>query len=105
MRENLENVTVNKESGFYEPYARYSNLLRTWLVTYGVGAIAFLASQKTIVDALKGNSEAKLIIIRFFLGIVSQIFGAFLYKFTMGVIYHKEIYLIKDRNYWYKIAD
>lgn len=93
------------ESTIFVSYEKFANLVRTWFITYGIGAIVFLASQKTISDALKGSSDAKHIINYLLCGLALQVTGALLYKYTMGILYHGEIdkQLCKTRRYRFSV--
>lgn len=80
-----------KESGFYDSYEKFSNLLRTWLVTYGIGALVFLSSQDVLIEALGENDSSELVVLLLFIGIGAQVFGALIYKYSMEILYHGEL--------------
>lgn len=68
-------------------YIGFSNVLRTWLTSYGIGFFVFIASQEKITAKLKSSLEETnclLIIMIVALGI--QVFAAFIYKFSMAYL-------------------
>lgn len=97
----------NDDSGFYEPYGSFSKLLRTWLISYGIGLIVFLVSQKTTVETLKKHPDQATTFFTILLaGVAVQVLAAFIYKYSMGYLYYGELegneYKKKRR---YKVAD
>ncbi len=99
-------MSDNKKSEFFEPYANFSKLLRTWLVSYGIGAIFFISSQSVISTVLQEHKEtSKYIISLLISGLVIQVVAAFLYKYSMLYLYHGETDTKLQNSLRYKIAD
>ncbi len=99
-------MSSNDKSDFYEPYKGFSKLLRTWLVTYGIGAIFLISSQAVISKALQTNQIIAKDIINFLIiGLVIQVIAAFLYKYSMLYLYHGETDEKLKNTFRYKIAD
>lgn len=75
-----------------ESYFAFSKMLSVWLVTYGVGFIAFMASNDTVVDILKKDKLAvKCIFIYAIIGLFSQIISTFFYKIVLAYLSEGEL--------------
>lgn len=78
---------ANPSEQYDKQYVGFSNLLRTWFTTYGIAFLAFIASQKEIVEALKGDRRnAYCILIVTLVGISLQAMAAMLYKYSMAYL-------------------
>ncbi len=79
-------MSVN-EKPMLSNYIGFSNVLRTWLTTYGIGFFVFIASQEKIIEKLKLSIDSTyclLTIMIVALGV--QVFAAFIYKFSMAYL-------------------
>lgn len=108
---------ANSTELYDKQYAGFSNLLRTWFTTYGIAFLAFIASQKEIVDVLKTNkSNAYYILLVTLSGIALQALAAMLYKYSMAYLSkgEAEVHFKSTRRYriskyledayWFEIA-
>ncbi|MGH9455273.1 MAG: hypothetical protein ACRD2O_15035 [Terriglobia bacterium] len=80
----------NGDSGFYEPYIRYSGTLRSWFVAYGIGVPVLLVSQNLITKAIIKSGTGNLIASLFLVGVAIQVIATFLYKYSQEYLYHEE---------------
>lgn len=78
------------DSGFYEPYIRYSVALRSWLIAYGIGVPVLLVSQDLIAKSIMKAGAGKLIAALFLAGVAIQVLAAFLYKYSQEYLYADE---------------
>jgi hypothetical protein len=68
-------------------YIGFSNVLRTWLTSYGIGFFVFVASQETIINKLKSSlDETNCLLIIMVVALGIQVFAAFIYKFSMAYL-------------------
>lgn len=77
-------------SGFYEPYAHYNNLLRTWLVAYGVGGPAILVTHRDFFQDVARNGNLALIGWLFLAGVSAQVSIALINKISMWYLHYGE---------------
>lgn len=77
-------------SGFYEPYAHYNNLLRTWLVAYGVGGPAILVTHEDLFQDVAGKGNLALIGWLFLAGVSAQVCIALINKISMWYLHYGE---------------
>ncbi len=101
----MSDKTKRKECEFYEPYAAFSRTMRAWLVAYGIGAPALLASQDAFKAILVVSNHAAFIIGSFLCGVSVQIIAAFIYKYSMGYLYFGELEKSFDKTKRYKVAN
>lgn len=101
----MRGETNIKDSEFYEPYASFSRIMRAWLVAYGIGAPALLASQDAFKAILAVPNQAMFIISCFLFGASVQIIAAFIYKYSMGYIYFEDLGKVSKKTNRYKIAE
>lgn len=73
---------------YFEGYAEYSKVLRTWLVAYGVGAPILLATTDRLADKIAGSGVAGAITLCFLLGVIAQVFMASWNKAVMWALYY-----------------
>ena len=74
----------------FKTYESYSSTLRTWLVSYGVGAPVLLISNEKIWDTLKTHPLSSVIAATFLGGVALQVLLASLNKYTMWFCYRGE---------------
>ena len=91
--------TQEEVEGDYKNYADYNQSLRTWLLSYGVGAPVLFASQQHVVDALKANVWGRWPVILFLGGVFVQVSVGLLNKTIAWHNYHsrEREYLGKER--------
>ena len=80
---------MDDPKGSISTYEKLSGIIRTWLTSYGIVFFAFVVSQATIVEALKGQKEAaKLIFVVMIVGLAIQVASALVYKLLTAWEYH-----------------
>jgi hypothetical protein len=79
------------DKGFFESYAKFSNILRTWLIAYGIGAPVLFASNAFFIKIMQDTKNGPYIVKFFLLGVSIQVFAALIYKYTMGYLYFGEL--------------
>lgn len=93
-------MTKPESESILENYVGFSNLLRTWLTTYGIGFFAFVASQTEIVAKLSANKEAASCVLICIISALSlQVFAAFIYKYSMAFVHQGYGSTTKGRVY------
>ena len=97
--------TERDETGFYEPYAGFARVLRTWLVAYGIGAPVLFLSQAAVIEALRAAHVARRVAIVFLLGVAVQVVGALMYKSTMWYLYLGELSKKDQEKWYYKLCE
>ena len=94
-----------QETGFHEPYARFSGLLRAWLVAYGIGAPALFLTQESVANALRASGQTGWIAGLFLFGVAAQIVAALLYKSSMWYLYAGELKESFKSKFRFRAAD
>ena len=89
--------------GYYSAYQYHSNLLRTWLVAYGIGGPVLLFTNESLWHQLKVSGEVIVIGTLFLIGVACQIFLAALNKAVMWTLYFGEGDLQFQKKRRYKI--
>lgn len=81
------------ESGaeHFEVYKDHSNVLRTWLTAYGVGAPVLLLSQEKLWEKLGQAGNLREVAIAFLLGVALQALLAAINKYVMWSCYYGSI--------------
>jgi hypothetical protein len=69
-----------KDAGYFEGYAQFSGVLRTWLIAYGIGGPVLFIFQSRITDQLSESGQSLSIAILFLSGVFLQVIIALLYK-------------------------
>lgn len=77
-------------SEYFESYRHYAQVLRAWLVGYGVGVPVLLISQSDIVKPIIASGFTVWIFGLFLLGVAAQVVIALLYKYSMAILYENE---------------
>jgi len=75
---------------YFESYAEYNRILRSWFVAYGVGGLALFLVEEKLRDALVRTGEARLVIGLFLSGVAMQILIAGLNKYANWYCYYGE---------------
>ncbi len=89
--------------GYYSAYQYHSNLLRTWLVAYGIGGPVLLFTNDSLWGQLRESWEVIFVGTLFLIGVACQIFLAALNKAVMWTLYYGEGDLQFQKNRRYKI--
>ena len=76
--------------GYYSAYQYHSNLLRTWLVAYGIGGPVLLFTNDSLWGQLRESGEVIFVGTLFLIGVACQIFLAGLNKTVMWTLYFGE---------------
>lgn len=72
----------------FEVYKDHSNVLRTWLTAYGVGAPVLLLSQEKLWEKLGQAGNLTAVAIAFLLGVALQAVLAAINKYVMWSCYY-----------------
>lgn len=91
-------------SVYFEPYRHYSQVLRAWLVAYGIGVPVLLLSQSEVVVKIIPSGNGTIIIFLFLLGVSIQVLVALIYKYSMAILYEHENCLSIANSLRYKTA-
>lgn len=75
---------------YFESYAEYNRILRSWFVAYGVGGLALFLVEEKLREALVRTGEARLVIGLFLGGVLLQIVIAGLNKYANWYCYYGE---------------
>ncbi|MCK9418279.1 MAG: hypothetical protein M0R70_02755 [Nitrospirae bacterium] len=77
----------NKDDGYFEGYAQFAGVLRTWLIAYGIGGPVLFVTQAQLADKLSKSGQAHFIASLFLAGVFLQVVVALLYKGAMWYLY------------------
>ena len=97
-------ITPKDDTGFYEPYSHYNNLLRTWLVAYGIGGPAVLVTHKDFFQDVARKGNLTVIGWLFLAGVAAQVFIAFINKISMWYLHYGEGNEEFKKTYRYKCS-
>lgn len=75
---------------FYAAYEGHSNILRTWLVAYGIGGPVLILSQDAVWQALAMAGTISRVAVLFLFGVALQVVLATLNKGAMWACYYVE---------------
>jgi hypothetical protein len=75
---------------YYEGYAEYNRILRSWFVAFGIGGLAMLLVEERLRTALIGSGTARLVVALFLTGVALQILIAGLNKYANWYCYAGE---------------
>ena len=75
---------------YFESYAEYNRILRSWFVAFGIGGLAMFLVEDKLRDALIGSGAARLVIALFLSGVALQILVAGLNKYANWYCYAGE---------------
>jgi len=90
--------------GYYSAYQYHSNLLRTWLVAYGIGGPVLLLTNDTLWGQLTVSGQVSFVGKLFLIGVALQIFLAALNKAIMWTLYYGEGDQQFQKKWRYEIA-
>jgi len=86
-REKKGNLTAH---AYFESYAEYNRILRSWFVAFGIGGLALLLVEEKLRTALIVSGEARLVVALFLSGVALQILIAGLNKYANWYCYAGE---------------
>ena len=75
---------------YFESYAEYNRVLRSWFVAFGIGGLAMFLVEEKLRDALSGSGQARVVIALFLTGVALQILIAGLNKYANWYCYAGE---------------
>ena len=75
---------------YFESYAEYNRILRSWFVAFGVGGLALFLVQSPVREALLASGQTRTVVILFLSGVTAQIVVAFLNKYANWYCYSGE---------------
>jgi len=75
---------------YFESYAEYNRILRSWFVAFGVGGMALFLVQSPVREALLASGQTRTVVILFLVGVIAQIVVAFLNKYANWHCYYGE---------------
>ena len=75
---------------YFESYAEYNRILRSWFVAFGVGGLALFLVQSPAREALLASGQTRTVVILFLSGVTAQIVVAFLNKYANWYCYYGE---------------
>jgi len=81
----------NREaSAYFESYAEYNRILRSWFVAFGIGGLALLLVEDKLRAALAASGAARAVAALFLSGVALQILIAGLNKYANWYSYAGE---------------
>jgi len=75
---------------YFESYAEYNRILRSWFVAFGIGGLAMFLVEDKLRDSLIHSGDASTIVALFLAGVALQIFIAGLNKYANWYCYAGE---------------
>jgi hypothetical protein len=75
---------------YFESYAEYNRILRSWFVAFGVGGLALFLLESPVRTALLASGQTRTVVFLFLVGVISQIVVAFLNKYANWYCYFGE---------------
>jgi hypothetical protein len=97
--------TENDGAEHFASYREHANILRTWLVAYGVGGPVLILSQDKIWGKLSTSGSLRLIAVLFLTGVSLQVASAAINKSVMWACYYGETEPMYKATVRYKIAN
>jgi hypothetical protein len=88
----------------FEVYKDHSNVLRTWLTAYGIGAPVLLLSQEKLWEKLGQAGNLREIAIVFLAGVAIQAMLAALNKYVMWSCYYGETSESYAKGWLFKVS-
>lgn len=82
--------TRKADGGFFDGYASFAGVLRTWLIAYGIGGPVLLLTNENVSKKISASGHSHDIALLFLVGVALQVIAAFLYKGAMWYLYMGE---------------
>lgn len=96
--------TPDRAKDFYENYAGYNKLLRSWLVAFGFGVPATLLLNEKVATKLAYQCQLKYVAILFIAGAAAQVAIAFINKLAAWLSYYGEENGQFKQSCWYRLG-
>ena len=75
---------------YFESYAEYNRILRSWFVAFGIGGLAMFLVEDRLRAALTASGEARTVVLLFLTGVALQILITGLNKYANWYCYAGE---------------
>jgi hypothetical protein len=75
---------------YFDSYAEYNRILRSWFVAFGVGGLALFLLQSPVRETLLASGQTRTVVLLFLTGVTAQIVVAFLNKYANWYCYYGE---------------
>lgn len=75
---------------YFESYAEYNRILRSWFVAFGIGGPALFLVEDSLRAALLASGETRRVVALFLAGAAAQVLVAFLNKYANWYCYAGE---------------
>ncbi len=75
---------------YFESYAEYNRILRSWFVAFGAGGLALFLVEDPLRAALIASGQARTVMLLFLAGAAAQVTVAFLNKYASWYAYAGE---------------
>jgi hypothetical protein len=75
---------------YFESYAEYNRILRSWFVAFGVGGLALFLLESPVRATLLASGQTRAVVSLFLVGVIAQIVVAFLNKYANWYCYFGE---------------
>ena len=75
---------------YFESYAEYNRILRSWFVAFGVGGLALFLLESPVRETLFASGQTRVLVMLFLIGLTAQIVVAFLNKYANWHCYYGE---------------
>ncbi len=75
---------------YFDSYAEYNRILRSWFVAFGAGGLALFLLQSPVRAALLASGQTRTVALLFLTGVTAQIVVAFLNKYANWYCYFGE---------------
>jgi hypothetical protein len=82
---------ANGVSDSFAAYKEYNSALRTWFLTFGVGCLAALVSDKDLRTTLHGHGNLRLVAALLICGVACQIAVAIINKYMNWAVYRAHV--------------
>lgn len=102
-RSNARGPAHGDEAGYYEAYAKHADILRSWLVAYGVGVPVLILSQEGLWKVMLANGVIVSAGLSFVIGVALQAALALINKVVMWNNYRgaSSWKFRHTRTYWF----
>lgn len=89
----------------YENYSEYNGALRTWFVTFGLGALVLFMLHPEFVELLKRARQFSIVVILFLAGCFLQVLVALVNKFAAWQVYHAKLHGEDAHHFWEHLSE
>jgi hypothetical protein len=87
--------------GYFESYAEYNRILRSWFVAFGIGGLALFVVEDKLRDLLIASGETRKVASLLLAGAAAQVTVAFLNKYANWYCYFAEDNAAFQRSRFY----